>query len=274
MFGQALGHILLPDPGRGPTNPSWTAVVNLNTLICFVALSWTRMWKPSPINWAGSGWSWRTAAASPWIKCPCLWLRRRRNTWRNWSRESRVISFFTPFLKDVIIISWELIEGVSLFNFAVLKSSHGSANFGVLGNRSMKNEKSPSGEKQVGVDLTRSESIEGFNISFKPSTCFQSTLRRHSAEGREDTTPRKPLSSPSRAASTPTRSGLSENRWRGDLTPVIHLKMVFCVVLISQSDVCFRGEKRKRLLNSESDLTEDYPKENDSSRWNTLSVFA
>lgn len=28
----------------------------------------------------------------------------------------------------------------------------------------------------------------------------------------------------------------------------------------------FRSEKRKRLLNSESDLTEDYPKENDSSR--------
>ncbi|XP_013873136.1 ubiquitin carboxyl-terminal hydrolase 37 isoform X2 [Austrofundulus limnaeus] len=94
----------------------------------------------------------------------------------------------------------------------VLKSSHGSANFGVLANRSMKNEKSPSGDKQT-------------------------TLRRHSAEGREDTTPRKPLSSPSRAASTPTRSGLSENR----------------------------AEKRKRLLNSESDLTEDYPKENDSS---------
>ncbi|XP_037542228.1 ubiquitin carboxyl-terminal hydrolase 37 [Nematolebias whitei] len=95
---------------------------------------------------------------------------------------------------------------------SVLKSSHGSANFSVLGNRSMKNENSPSGEKQT-------------------------MPRRPSAEGREDTTPRKPLSSPSRAASTPTRAGLSENR----------------------------GEKRKRLLNSESDLTEDYPKENDSS---------
>lgn len=33
---------------------------------------------------------------------------------------------------------------------SVLKSSHGSANFSVLGNRSMKNENSPSGEKQVG----------------------------------------------------------------------------------------------------------------------------
>ncbi|XP_054881582.1 ubiquitin carboxyl-terminal hydrolase 37-like isoform X1 [Poeciliopsis prolifica] len=94
----------------------------------------------------------------------------------------------------------------------VLKSSHGSANFGVLGNRPMKNENSPSGDRQT-------------------------TPRRQSADGRDDSTPRKPLSSPSRAASTPTRSGLSENR----------------------------GEKRKRLLNSESDLTEDYPKENDSS---------
>lgn len=28
----------------------------------------------------------------------------------------------------------------------------------------------------------------------------------------------------------------------------------------------YRSEKRKRLLNSESDLAEDYPKENDSSR--------
>uniref|UniRef100_A0AAQ5YZ71 Ubiquitin carboxyl-terminal hydrolase n=1 Tax=Amphiprion ocellaris TaxID=80972 RepID=A0AAQ5YZ71_AMPOC len=94
----------------------------------------------------------------------------------------------------------------------VLKSSHGSANFSVLGNRSAKNETNPSGERQT-------------------------TPRRQSAEGREDTTPRKPLGSPSRAASTPTRTGLSENR----------------------------SEKRKRLLNSESDLTEDYPKENDSS---------
>ncbi|XP_037646760.1 ubiquitin carboxyl-terminal hydrolase 37 isoform X4 [Sebastes umbrosus] len=94
----------------------------------------------------------------------------------------------------------------------ILKSSHGSANFSVLGNRSLKNETSPSGERQT-------------------------TPRRQSAEGRDDTTPRKPLGSPSRAASTPTRTGLSENR----------------------------SEKRKRLLTSESDLTEDYPKENDSS---------
>ncbi|XP_025999560.1 ubiquitin carboxyl-terminal hydrolase 37 isoform X1 [Astatotilapia calliptera] len=94
----------------------------------------------------------------------------------------------------------------------VLKSSLGSANFSVLGNRSVKNEANPSGERQT-------------------------TLRRQSAEGREDTTPRKPLGSPSRAASTPTRTGLSENR----------------------------SEKRKRLLTPDNDLSEDYPKENDSS---------
>ncbi|XP_068602511.1 ubiquitin carboxyl-terminal hydrolase 37 [Brachionichthys hirsutus] len=94
----------------------------------------------------------------------------------------------------------------------VLKSSHGSANFSVLGNRSVKNETSPSGERQT-------------------------TPRRRSAEAREEAPQRKPLGSPSRAASTPTRAGLSENR----------------------------SEKRKRLLSPESDLTEDYPKENDSS---------
>nr|XP_046259112.1 ubiquitin carboxyl-terminal hydrolase 37 [Scatophagus argus] len=105
----------------------------------------------------------------------------------------------------------EYLEKLKQAKTAVLKSSLGSANFSVLGNRSVKNETSPSGS--------------------------QTTPRRQSAEGREDTTPRKPLGSPSRAASTPTRTGLSENR----------------------------SEKRKRLLNSESDLSEDYPKENDSS---------
>lgn len=93
----------------------------------------------------------------------------------------------------------------------VLKTSYGSANFSVLGNRSVKNESNPPGDRQ-------------------------NPPRRQSSEGREDSTPRKPLGSPSRAGSTPTRP-LSENR----------------------------SEKRKRLMNSESDLTEDYPKENDSS---------
>uniref|UniRef100_A0A8C7MAK3 Ubiquitin carboxyl-terminal hydrolase n=1 Tax=Oncorhynchus kisutch TaxID=8019 RepID=A0A8C7MAK3_ONCKI len=54
---------------------------------------------------------------------------------------------------------------------------------------------------------------------------------------KKETMPRKPLSSPSRVTSTPSRSGLSENRI----------------------------EKRKRHLTSDSDLTKDYPKENDSS---------
>lgn len=108
----------------------------------------------------------------------------------------------------------KLKQGVS-----VLKSSHGSANLSVLGNRSGKNESSPSVDRQT-------------------------TPRRQSTEGREDATPRKPLGSPSRATSTPTRSGLSENR----------------------------SEKRKRLLNSESDLNEDYPKENDSSSNNKATL--
>ncbi|XP_028991797.1 ubiquitin carboxyl-terminal hydrolase 37 [Betta splendens] len=127
------------------------------------------------------------------------------------------------FLKDTSVISLDKMPQTLLQKTKeylerlkqgkpVLKSSHGSANFSVLANRSAKNDSSPSGERQT-------------------------MPRRQSAEGREDTTPRKPLGSPSRAASTPTRAGLTENR----------------------------NEKRKRILNSESDLTEDYPKENDSS---------
>lgn len=112
----------------------------------------------------------------------------------------------------------EYLEKLKQGKTTILKSSHGSANFSVLGNRSVKNETSPSAERQT-------------------PNIFQTTPRRQSAEGREDTTPRKPLGSPSRAASTPTRTGLSENR----------------------------SEKRKRLVNSDNDLTEDYPKENDSS---------
>lgn len=104
----------------------------------------------------------------------------------------------------------EYLENVKLGK-PVLKASYGSANFSVLGNRAVKNDSNPPSERQ-------------------------STPRRQSTEGREDSTPRKPLGSPSRAGSTPTRA-LSENR----------------------------SEKRKRLMSSESDLTEDYPKENDSS---------
>uniref|UniRef100_A0A8C7GAK0 Ubiquitin carboxyl-terminal hydrolase n=1 Tax=Oncorhynchus kisutch TaxID=8019 RepID=A0A8C7GAK0_ONCKI len=68
-------------------------------------------------------------------------------------------------------------------------------------------------------------------------SCKKTTPRRPSVDNREETMPRKPLSSPSRVTSTPSRSGLSENRI----------------------------EKRKRHLTSDSDLTKDYPKENDSS---------
>ncbi|XP_030641613.1 ubiquitin carboxyl-terminal hydrolase 37 [Chanos chanos] len=65
----------------------------------------------------------------------------------------------------------------------------------------------------------------------------QTVARRSSLDSREDGVARKPLGSPSRVVSTPVRGGLSENR----------------------------SEKRKRLMNSDSDLSEDYPKENDSS---------
>ncbi|XP_010878124.1 ubiquitin carboxyl-terminal hydrolase 37 [Esox lucius] len=106
----------------------------------------------------------------------------------------------------------EYLEKLKQGKPTVLKSSQGSASFGVLGNRSVKNETSPPGERQA-------------------------TQRRPSVDNREETTPRKPLGSPSKGASTPVRSGLSENR----------------------------SEKRKRLLTPDSDLTEDYPKENDSS---------
>lgn len=51
----------------------------------------------------------------------------------------------------------------------------------------------------------------GLTEMLRPNA-FQTTPRRQSAEGREDTAARKPLGSPSRAVSTPTRTGLSENR--------------------------------------------------------------
>ncbi|KAI7808968.1 putative ubiquitin carboxyl-terminal hydrolase 37, partial [Triplophysa rosa] len=93
-----------------------------------------------------------------------------------------------------------------------LKTNQGSASFGlVLGNRTSQND-----------------------TGLSPS---QTTPRRPSVDNREDSTPRKPLGSPSRVTSTPGRNGFSE----------------------------IRSEKRKRLMNSDGDMTEDYPKENDSS---------
>ncbi|KAM9447985.1 ubiquitin carboxyl-terminal hydrolase 37-like isoform 2-T6 [Salvelinus alpinus] len=106
----------------------------------------------------------------------------------------------------------EYIEKLKHGKSTVLKTSQGSASFGVLGNRSVKNETSPPGERQT-------------------------TPRRPIVDNREETTTRKHLGSPSRVTSTPARSGLSENR----------------------------NEKRKRLHIFDCDLTEDYPKENDSS---------
>ncbi|XP_059355544.1 ubiquitin carboxyl-terminal hydrolase 37-like [Carassius carassius] len=108
----------------------------------------------------------------------------------------------------------EYLEMVRLGKPAVLKTNQGSASFGlVLGNRAAQND-------------------SGLSPSEK-----QSTPRRPSLDSREDSTPRKPLGSPSRVTSTPGRNGLYDNR----------------------------SEKRKRLMNSDGDMTEDYPKENDSS---------
>uniref|UniRef100_A0A8C9V0R6 Ubiquitin carboxyl-terminal hydrolase n=1 Tax=Scleropages formosus TaxID=113540 RepID=A0A8C9V0R6_SCLFO len=76
-------------------------------------------------------------------------------------------------------------------------------------------------------------SIKNDSSQHIPSTAS----RRASLENREENTPRKPLGSPSRVMATPIRGGLSENR----------------------------SEKRKRLMTPESDMNEDYPKENDSS---------
>lgn len=108
----------------------------------------------------------------------------------------------------------EYLETVKLGKPAVFKTNQGSASFGlVLGNRTAQND-------------------SGLSPSDK-----QSAPRRSSLDSREDSTPRKPLGSPSRVTSTPARGSLSE----------------------------IRSEKRKRLMNSDGDLTEDYPKENDSS---------
>lgn len=53
---------------------------------------------------------------------------------------------------------------------------------------------------------------DGFRINVQTAAVLQTMPRRQSAEGREDAQ-RKPLGSPSRATSTPTRTGLTENRY-------------------------------------------------------------
>lgn len=108
----------------------------------------------------------------------------------------------------------EYLEMIKHGKQTVLKTNQGSASFGlVLGNRTPHND-------------------SGLSPSEK-----QTTPKRPSLDNREDSTPRKPLGSPSRVTSTPGRAGLSE----------------------------IRNEKRKRLMSSDGDMTEDYPKENDSS---------
>ncbi|MBN3308434.1 UBP37 hydrolase, partial [Amia calva] len=116
---------------------------------------------------------------------------------------------------------------IAFYFILVLKPSQGTVSFGsVLGNRSLQNDTS------------------------LPSIERQTPPRRASLDSREETTVRKPLGSPSRGSSTPARSGLSENR---------------CSPRSRSLSPPHRNEKRKRLLTPESDLNEDYPKENDSS---------
>uniref|UniRef100_A0A3P9A0L5 Ubiquitin carboxyl-terminal hydrolase n=1 Tax=Esox lucius TaxID=8010 RepID=A0A3P9A0L5_ESOLU len=104
----------------------------------------------------------------------------------------------------------EYLEKLKQGKPTVLKSSQGSASFGVLGNRSVKNETSPPGERQVKKEspLFSYNGVDHFNATFAFS------MREH-----------------------------------------LHLTVTSPYV----------SEKRKRLLTPDSDLTEDYPKENDSS---------
>uniref|UniRef100_A0A9J8CMI1 Ubiquitin carboxyl-terminal hydrolase 37 n=1 Tax=Cyprinus carpio carpio TaxID=630221 RepID=A0A9J8CMI1_CYPCA len=110
-------------------------------------------------------------------------------------------------------------------------TNQGSASFGlVLGNRAAQNDSglSPS-EKQVAQHH-----------------------KRPSLDSREDSTPRKPLGSP--IVCSHVISGF------GNLMVNLMIALTTTKMILS----C-RSEKRKRLMNSDGDMTEDYPKENDSS---------
>uniref|UniRef100_A0AAY4BMV5 Ubiquitin carboxyl-terminal hydrolase n=1 Tax=Denticeps clupeoides TaxID=299321 RepID=A0AAY4BMV5_9TELE len=132
----------------------------------------------------------------------------------------------------------EYIEALKQGKQPVMKANHGSANFGgVLGNRAVKSETTP--ERQV-------------------LFTFFSNMSKMSKEN----TPRKPLGSPSRVTSTPVRSGLSEHRFvcfSAACGGILYDRSVKMFILFC------RNEKRKRLISSDSDMSEDYPKENDSS---------
>lgn len=67
-------------------------------------------------------------------------------------------------------------------NLSVLKSSHGSANFSVLGNRSVKNETSPSGERQVSK-ITWSN-LEMLSINCDVTEMLRPTVFRQHQGGR------------------------------------------------------------------------------------------
>lgn len=109
--------------------------------------SWTRTSRQSTRMQAESSWHWRIQVLSHLISFPQLWHRGLKNTLKSWSKECQVT--FGHFCNSHVLIALFSITLLFLCCCAVLKSSHGSANLSVLGNRSVKNESSPSVERQV-----------------------------------------------------------------------------------------------------------------------------
>lgn len=98
---------------------------------------------------AESSWHWRIQVSSPLINCLQLWHRGLKNTLKSWSKVCQVI-FSHVAIHMSTCFDWVVFMSGSIpVRCAVLKSSHGSANLSVLGNRSVKNESSPSVERQV-----------------------------------------------------------------------------------------------------------------------------
>uniref|UniRef100_A0A9J7XLH8 Ubiquitin carboxyl-terminal hydrolase 37 n=1 Tax=Cyprinus carpio carpio TaxID=630221 RepID=A0A9J7XLH8_CYPCA len=122
----------------------------------------------------------------------------------------------------------EYLEMVRLGKPAVLKTNQGSASFGlVLGNRAAQNDSglSPS-EKQV----AQHHKEDSTPRKFECSVSFCSVVCSHVISG------------------------------FGNLMVNLMIALTTTKMILS----C-RSEKRKRLMNSDGDMTEDYPKENDSS---------
>ncbi|KAI4878712.1 hypothetical protein NFI96_013483 [Prochilodus magdalenae] len=92
----------------------------------------------------------------------------------------------------------EYLDTIKQGKQTAFKANQGSASFGlVLGNRTAQNDPmSSSSEKQPPVSL---------------AYALKTTPRRPSLDSKEESSPRKPLGSPSRVTSVPVRGGLSEN---------------------------------------------------------------